>query len=115
MTAKVKAEAEKDFLIEKQNIVGKKLLRLLPFQIFILVANADGKTDNKEVAQFRDFLNQREKHCSNPFTRRMFHATVVNYTALINRYLDGHIKKRFLNRAKGNGLYADLCVSNNND
>jgi len=92
-SAKAIEKVDKNILINKQNLVGKRLLRLLPFQIFILVADADGKTDTKEVAQFRDFLNQREKNCSNPYTRRMFHATVVNYSALTNRYLGGHIVK----------------------
>jgi hypothetical protein len=94
-SAKAIEKVDKNILIDKQNVVGKRLLRLLPFQIFILVADADGKTDTKEVAQFRDFLNQREKNCSNPYTRRMFHATVVNYSALTNRYLGGHIVKDF--------------------
>jgi tellurite resistance protein len=94
-SAKAIDKVDKNLLIEKQNIVGKRLLRLLPFQIFILVADADGKTDNKEVAQFREFLNLREKNCSNPYTRRMFHSTVVNYTALTNRYLGGQIVKDF--------------------
>ena len=95
LSASARAKVEKTLLIEKQNLVGKRLLRLLPFHIFMLVAEADGKTDNKEVAQFREFLNRREKHCSNSYTRRMFHTTVVNYTALTNRYLGGHIKMDF--------------------
>ena len=94
-SAKAIEKVDKNILINKQNVVGKRLLRLLPFQVFILVADADGKTDTKEVAQFRDFLNQREKNCSNAYTRRMFHATVVNYSALTNRYLGGHIVKDF--------------------
>ncbi len=94
-SAKAIKKVDKNILINKQNVVGKRLLRLLPFQIFILVADADGKTDTKEVAQFRDFLNQREKNCSNAYTRRMFHSTVVNYSALTNRYLGGHIVKDF--------------------
>jgi hypothetical protein len=95
LTAEARAKVEKNQLIEKQNTVGKRLLRLLPFHIFMLVSEADGKTDNKEVGQFREFLNRREKHTSNAYTRRMFHTTVVNYTALTNRYLGGHIKKDF--------------------
>ena len=93
ISAKAIEGVDKDFLVEKQNLAGKRLLRQLPFQIFILVADADGKTDKKEMAQFRNFLNQRELHCSNPYTRRMFHATVVNFTSLTNRYLAGHIIK----------------------
>ena len=110
LTAAARAKVEKNQLIEKQNIVGKRLLRLLPFHIFMLVSEADGKTDNKEVGQFRDFLNQREKHCSNAYTRRMFHTTVVNYTALTNRYLGGHIKKDFkvVQQAMN---YIQICVS----
>ncbi|MCP4757820.1 MAG: hypothetical protein GY866_43730 [Proteobacteria bacterium] len=108
--AKTIEKVEKDLLIEKRNLIGRKLLRLLPFQIFILVADADGKTDTKELAQFKDFLNQREKHCSNPYTRRMFHTTVVNYAALTNRYLGGHIKKDFSIVQKAMD-YIRICVS----
>jgi len=110
LTATARAKLEKNLLIEKQNVVGKRLLRLLPFHIFILVADADGKTDTKEVAQFREFLNQREKHCSNQFTRRMFHSTVVNYTALTNRYLGGHIEKDFSIVQKAMG-YVQMVAS----
>ena len=109
-TVKASAKVEKKLLIEKQNIEMKRLLRILPFQIFILVADADGKTDNKEVAQFREFLTQREKHCTNTYTRRMFHSTVINYTALTNRYLGGHIKKDFSIVEKAMN-YVRICVS----
>ncbi len=109
-SAQAIARVEKNLLIEKQNLIGKKLLKLLPFQIFILVADADGKTDNKEVAQFREFLNQREKHCSNQYTTRMFHSTVVNYSILTNRYLGGHLKKniKIVQQAMN---YMQICVS----
>jgi len=108
-TEKATAIVDKDILIEKQNIEMKRLLRLLPFQIFLLVADADGKIDPKEVAQFKEFLNQRERRCSNTYTRRMFHATVVNYTALTNRFLGGHIKKDFTIVEKVMN-YVQLCV-----
>ncbi|NQU65038.1 MAG: hypothetical protein HQ517_12270 [SAR324 cluster bacterium] len=108
-TAKASLIVKKNILIEKQNKEMKRLFRLLPFQIFLLVADADGKTDTKEVAQFRDFISHREIHCSNPYTRRMLHATVVNYTALTNRYLNGQIKKDFSIVKKAMG-YMRLCV-----
>lgn len=101
---------EKNLLIEKQNVVGKRLLRVLPFQIFLLVADADGKTDNKEVTQFKEFLSKRKEKSSNPYTQRMFHATVVNYTALTNRYLNGSIKKDFKVVQKAMA-YMQICVS----
>lgn len=109
-SAQAIARVEKNLLIERQNLVGKRLLRLLPFQIFLLVADADGKTDTKEVAGFREFINQREKYCSNPYTRRMFHSTVVNYPALTNRYLSGSLKKDF--KIVQNAIhYMQICVS----
>jgi hypothetical protein len=103
-------KVDKNILIEKKNMVGKRLMRLLPFQVFILVADADGKTDNKEVAQFREFLSQRVKRCSNPYTQRMFHATVVNYSGLTNRYLSGQIKKDITIVQKAMN-YIQECVS----
>jgi len=92
-TEKATKTVEKSVLIAKQNAEMKRLLRLLPFQIFILVADADGKIDQKEVAQFKEFLGHRAKNCSTIYTRRMFHSTLVNYTDLTNRYLGGGIKK----------------------
>lgn len=108
-TAKASAKVEKNLLIEKQNAELKRLMRILPFQIFLLVADADRKIDPKEVAQFREFLSRREKNCSNVYTRRMFHATVVNYTALTNRFLTGQIKKSFAMVEK-TLTYIQLCV-----
>lgn len=109
-TAKASEIVKKNLLIQKQNKEMKRLFRLLPFQIFLLVADADGKTDTKEVGQFKDFLNHREAHCSNPYTRRMLHSTVVNYTALTNRYLSGQIKKDFSIVEKAMS-YMRVCVS----
>lgn len=92
---KASAEIAKIELVEKQNIEIKRLMRILPFQIFLLVADADENIDPKEVAGFKDFLIHREKHCSNSYTRRMFHSTVVNFSALTARYHGGHLKKDF--------------------
>lgn len=108
-SATASANVEKNQLLEKQNAELKRLIRLLPFQIFLLVADADHKIDPKEVAQFREFLSRREKHCSNAYTRRMFHATVINYTALTNRFLKGQIKKS-LPLIEKTMNYIQICV-----
>ncbi len=92
-TAQATEKVDKKILRAKQNAEMKRLLRLLPFQIFILVADADGKIDQKEVSQFKEFLGHRAKHCSTTYTKRMFHSTLVNYSDLTNRYLGGGIKK----------------------
>jgi len=101
---------DKNLQIEKRNRIGKRLLRLLTFQIFLLVADADGKTDTREVAQFKDFLARRKERSSNPYTQRMFHSTVVNYASLTNRYLAGSIQKDF-EIVKKAMAYMQSCVS----
>ncbi len=106
---KASSKIARDQLIEKQNVEMKRLFRLLPFQIFLLVADADNKIDPKEVAQFREFLGKRGKHCSNQYTRRMLHSTVINYTALTTRFQGGHIKKDFQLVEKAMG-YVAMCV-----
>jgi len=109
-TAIASERVKRNLLIEKQNKEMKRLFRLLPFQIFLLVAEADGKTDAKEVAQFREFINHRATHCSNPYTRRMLHSTVVNYTVLTNRFLSGQLKKDFKIVEKAM-TYMRVCVT----
>lgn len=107
---KASKEVARQELTEKQNLELKRLIRLLPFQIFLLVADADDKIDPKEVGHFREFLSNREKHCSNSYTRRMFHATVVNYSGLTNRYHGGYIKKSF-EMVEKTMRYIEMCVS----
>lgn len=107
---KARKAAEKSQLIERQNSEMKRLLRLLPFQVFVLVAGADDNIDPAEVSGFKEFLNQRKKRVSNQYTLRMFHATVVNYTALTNRFYQGQIKQEFDNIEKV-VKYMQLCVS----
>ncbi|MCG8332907.1 MAG: hypothetical protein MJE63_00190 [Proteobacteria bacterium] len=101
--------AKKQFK-EKQTLQYKRMVKMLPFQIFLLVADADGKIDPKEVAQFKEFLSRREKHCSNQYTRRMYHSTVINYSALTNRFQGGHIKKDY-NVVKNAMDYVAMCVN----
>lgn len=73
----VSKDSEKENpLIKKQNLEFKRLLKVLPFQIFMLVADADGITESKEVVQFRDLIQQRGKNCSNIYTRRIFHHAI---------------------------------------
>ncbi len=109
-TEKAVKAVSKNELIEKQNVEMKRLLRLLPFQIFLLVAHADGEIDSKEVSRFKELLNHRKNLCTNQYTLRMFHATVVNYSALTNRYYGGHIKKDFEIVEKAMN-YVRMCVS----
>ena len=105
----VKAISKNEF-IEKQNVEMKRLLKMLPFQIFLLVADADQEIDPKEVVQFKEFISQRKKHVSNQYTLRMFHNTVVNYTALTNRYYQGKIKKD-ISIVEKCMWYIQMCVS----
>ncbi len=107
---KAASKIAKDQFKEKQKTEYKRMVKLLPFQIFILVADADGKIDPKEVSQFREFLSKREKHCSNQYTRRMFHSTVINYSALTNRFQGGQIKKDYKVVEKAMN-YVAMCVN----
>lgn len=99
-----------NLLKEKQTLEYKRMVKMMPFQIFLLVADADGKIDPKEVAQFREFLSKREKHCSNQYTRRMYHSTVINYSALTNRFHGGQIKKDYDVVEKAMD-YVAMCVN----
>lgn len=90
----------------------KALLQRLAFQIFLLIADADGEIDTKEIGGFRKFLAEREKNCSSPYTQRIFHSTVINYTALLDSYNKKRLKKDF-RRVEIAMLYAQKCLSKN--
>lgn len=101
---------KKNHFIQQQNKIMKQLLRRLAFQIFLLVADADGKIDPKEVAQFRKLITQRERYCVNKYTRRIYHETVVNYSTLLGHYHTGRIKKNF-NQVIKTMAYVQMCVT----
>jgi hypothetical protein len=88
----------------------KKALHRLAFQIFLLVADADGKIDSKEVTLFRDFLKKRADNCSNKYTRRIFHSTVIDYSVFINQYHQGKIKKD-ITQVEKVMTFVQKCVS----
>ncbi len=71
----------------------KKSLNRLAFQVFLLVADADGKIDSKEVSLFRDFLKHRAENCSNKYTQRIYHSTIIDYAVLSAQYQKGKIIK----------------------
>lgn len=106
---KVVRELSKNELIEKQNLELKRRVRLLPFQIFILVAHADEQIDPREISRFKEFLNKRKNRCSNQYTLRMFHATVLNFNILTARYYNGQIKKDF-SQVEKTINYIRMCV-----
>ncbi len=101
---------KKNHLIKKQNRIMKQLLSRLAFQIFLLVADADSNIDPKEVAKFREFLKDREGHCTNNYTRRIFHSTIINYSNLLGHYQSGRIKKDMAQVTK-TMAYIELCVT----
>lgn len=107
---KAEEELSREEFQRKQNEELTRLLRLLPFQIFLLVADADEQIDPKEVARFKAFLSERKKHCSNSYSLRIFHQTVVNYGVLTNRYYSGKIKKDITLVEKAMH-YIRMCVS----
>ena len=88
----------------------KKALHRLAFQIFILVADADGKIDAKEVSLFRDFLKHRADNCSNKYTQRIYHSTIIDYSILIDQYHKKKIKKDITQVEKVMG-FVQKCVS----
>jgi len=92
-TAKAKIQDEKEKLRADKTDEVQKLLKSLPFQIFILVADADGRIDHKEFTGFKEFLRGRAKNCSSTYTKRMFHSTLVDYSDTTKRYLEGGIQK----------------------
>ncbi len=100
---------KKNHLIKQQNKIMKQLLRRLAFNIFLLVADADGKIDPKEVAQFRKFLAERERRCTNKYTRRIFHSTIINYSTLLGHYHTGRMKKDFMQVVR-TLAYVEICV-----
>lgn len=108
-TEKIVEDLSKNELIEKQNVELKRLVRLLPFQIFILVAHADELIDPKEIAQFKEILNKRKNRCTNQYTLRMYHATVLNFNSLTARYYNGQIKKDF-SQVEKTMNYIRMCV-----
>lgn len=100
---------KKNHLIKQQNKIMKQLLRRLAFQIFLLVADADGTIDPKEVAQFRKFLTDRQNTCHSKYTKRIYHSTVVNFSTLLGHYHTERIKKDINQVSKTLG-YVELCV-----
>ncbi|MBU2511723.1 hypothetical protein KJ966_10305 [bacterium] len=100
---------KKNHLIKQQNKIMKQLLHRLAFQIFLLVADADGKIDPKEVAQFRKYLAEREKRCTNKYTRRIFHSTIINYSTLVGHYQTGRMKKD-ITQVVRTLEYVEICV-----
>lgn len=90
----------------------KKALHQLAFQIFLLVADADGKIDSKEVALFKEFLKKRADNCSNKYTQRIFHSTVIDYSVFINAYHKGKIKKD-ITQVEKVMTFVQKCVSPN--
>lgn len=100
----------KNRVIEKHNLALSKLSQRLAFQIFLLVADADGNIDPKEIAGFKTFLHERAEHSSNPYTQRIFHLTLVNYQILSERYLKGGIKKD-IDELKKTMQLIEKCVS----
>ena len=95
---------------QKQIKKLKIFLNRLPFQIFLLVADADGTIDSKEISLFNKILHHREDKCSNPYTRRIFHATFVNFKPLQEMYLAGKITKD-IKEVEHTVTYIQQCVS----
>lgn len=81
--------------IDEQNRLLKHLLFQLVFQIFLVVADADGEIDSKEITAFRSFLGNRSENCSNSYTKRLFHVTLKSFVLLLDQYRRKKIKKDF--------------------
>lgn len=79
--------------VDDQNRQLKYMLQYLVFQIFLLVADADGEIDSKEITAFRDFLSNRKLNCSNGYTKRLFHVTLKNFVLLLDQYRRDKIVK----------------------
>jgi len=88
----------------------KKSLHRLAFQVFLLVADADGKIDTKEVAMFKDFLKNRADNCSNKYTQRIYHSTVIDYSILIDQYHKKKIRKD-ITQVEKVMAFVQKCVS----
>jgi tellurite resistance protein len=108
----------KNRLIEKYNHRLRKLSQRLAFQIFILVADADGEIDSKEITGFKTFLNDRAEVCTNPFTQRIFHLTLVNYSILTDRFQKKTLQKsmdelqqtmKLIEKCVSSRLMASIC------
>lgn len=101
---------QKDKAVQKEKKEMKSLLQRLPFQIFLLIADADNEIDPKEIKEFRKFLAEREIHCSNPYTQRIFHSTIINYSGLLDAYKQKRLKKdiRLVEKSMS---YVQKCIS----
>ena len=110
--AKIKElqQEQKEKVLLKRKREMKAMLQRLAFQIFLLVADADDEIDTKEINEFRKFLSERENHCSNPYTRRIFHSTVINYNALLDAYNKKRLKKD-IHLVEKAMAYVQKCLS----
>lgn len=102
---------EKQFeTLEEQNKQMKVLLIRLPFQIFLLTADADDVIDIKEITSFRRYLAARKEKCLSPYTRRIFQNTVIHYKVLEQLYKDKKLVKS-IEEFEEAVRYIQKCVS----
>ncbi len=68
------------------------LLTKLPFKIFLLIADADGKIDLSEYTKFAEMMNKKDA-CKNGYARNVFSKASLAYSSLKMAYGMGNIKK----------------------
>lgn len=65
-----------------------ELLKLLPIKVFLMVASADGKIDEKEIAQFDENL-RKAPYLLDPLHKELFvDLCTSDFSALINQATD---------------------------